>query len=95
MKVDRITSITPAESSANRVKNKTINSFNNIIKTLQRNLDQHIDLQKIQPIHGEKIQTTELINTQIKANNYLLNVELVSKVAESASSTFKKLQNAQ
>ena len=95
MKVERVSSIAPVESSTNGVKNKTINSFSNIIKTLQRNLDQQIDLPKIQPFQGQIKQATELINTQIKANNYLLNVELVSKVAESASSTLKKLQNAQ
>lgn len=95
MKIDRISSIRSVVSNKTEAKIQTINRFRNIIKSLQSNLNQQILPPKIQSNFEKNIPAAELINTQIKANNYLLNVELVSKVAESASSTFRKLQNVQ
>ena len=54
------------------------------------------DLQQIQAViaKADKVNPAELLGYQIKASNYHLRVELVSKVAESALGTVKKLQGS-
>lgn len=44
---------------------------------------------------GQSLSIQELLSYQIKAAHFSLGIELVSKVAESASSTIRKLQSNQ
>ncbi len=60
-------------------------------------LELHKDIAKLQSsaVSGKALSTQELLYYQIKANEFNLRVELTSKVAESAISTTKRLQQAQ
>lgn len=60
-------------------------------------LDLHKDIVKLQEaaVSGKTLSTNELLYYQIKANEFNLRVELTSKVAESAISTTRRLQQAQ
>ena len=55
------------------------------------------DIQRLQQqvMSGKSLSSQELITYQIKAHQFGLQVELVSKVAESAVSSLKRLQNPQ
>ena len=59
--------------------------------------DLHQELMAIQSkvLKGAALTPQELISFQIKANQFGVRVELISKVAESAMATTRKLQNQQ
>ena len=61
----------------------------------QKNVFQEITELQQKLISGNKIPPKELLLYQIKAGQFGLRVELVSKVADSALSTARKLQGSQ
>jgi hypothetical protein len=66
------------------VENETGNSIFTEVAAIQKRI-----------LDGKKLSTQELLVYQIKANQFGLHVELVSKVAESSLSTLKRLQSPQ
>lgn len=70
-------------------------TFDKVMNSLKQGTDLHATLEKIgSKIGGAKGVAPEmLIQYQVAMSRYQLKIELVSKVAESASATVKKLQN--
>ena len=66
-------------------------------KNLTGGLDMQADMNKIQTAlaEGKSLPTTDLLFYQIKAGQFGLRVELLSKFAEAMSSTVKKFQSGQ
>ena len=81
----------------NQIKSAPKTNFKEVMQQAKTPVDMNktiIDMyQKIQS--GQQVSPSEVFVCQVKANGYFLKVELASKAAESASGTFKKLQNAQ
>lgn len=69
--------------------------FKEVLDGLKGKGDPFLEIQKMSKELLTKKDPTpqELILYQIKAQQFGLRVELVSKIAESAAGTFKKLQN--
>jgi len=70
-------------------------SFEKILNAVQGKNDMHEALQKMSNklLSQKEMAPRELLQYQLMANAFHVKVELVSKVAESASATLKKLQN--
>ena len=70
-------------------------TFDKVMNSLKQGTDLHATLEKMgSKIGGAKGVAPEmLIQYQVAMSRYQLKIELVSKVAESASATVKKLQN--
>ena len=60
-------------------------------------LNIHAELLQVERVvaSGKTLPLSDLINIQIKAGQFGLRVELLSKVAESATTTLRKLQSGQ
>jgi hypothetical protein len=69
--------------------------FKEVLEGLKGKGDPFLEIQKMSHdlLTKKDPSAQELILYQIKAQQFGLRVELVSKVAESAGNTFKKLQN--
>lgn len=65
--------------------------------TILSGLDAHADLQTLQTqiLSGKEFSPAELLRYQIVVSKFNLNVELVSKLAESLLASVRKLQNPQ
>lgn len=74
-------------------------SFKSFLTALDKNkeLSLHQDLQKLQKtiLDGKKLDPRELLLYQIKAGQFSLNVELISKVGESLTATVRKFEQGQ
>jgi len=72
-------------------------SFKDVVQKLENGPDMHKEIINLQKglMEGREFSPRELLVYQIKASQYHMRVELVTKLAESALATTKKFQTGQ
>ncbi|MGI6525736.1 MAG: hypothetical protein ACOX2O_10690 [Bdellovibrionota bacterium] len=98
MKIEGIKNISPSKEIIVSQKGSS-RGFGEVLNQVQQSAQKDF-YQEIQGVYqelekGSSLTPKDLFMYQVKAGNYFLKVELISKAAESASGTFRKLQNGQ
>jgi hypothetical protein len=93
------TTVTKAAGEASQGVENVKNSFSGVLQGMLQNgglspgLTDHINKVQQKLIDKNSFSPRELLLLQVQMGRFNLQVELVSKAAESVSSTFKRLQN--
>lgn len=95
-----VAAVNSGSSGTNLSSSKAAQSnFKEVLQQIPQStkLDPHAELVKLQGLFlsGKKFEPRELLYYQIRASQFGLGVELISKVAESVSAALRKFEQGQ